>query len=171
MKKRHSLSDPADSLIKYLSANVSTTNVPSTASIQVRDESILTDTKISPIPPPVVAYENLLDLQANIQRLEAEEQRQEEQEASPRVDEEAILIETIGQIGEDRRTFAQTKTVVIDRRNLFHRIDLNEFIGEMLQFSQRDFLRFERNRGHFQEDVQRTARLRHQIVVEFQRHI
>lgn len=83
----------------------------------------------------------------------------------------AVLLEAIGQIGEDRRTFRQTKSVVLDRRHFSHRIDLREFVGEMLHFSQRDFLRFERDRRHSQEDVQRPARLRHQIVVELQRHL
>lgn len=68
IKKRHSLSDPADSLIKYLSSNVSTSPQP----IQVRDDSLnqpLTDTKISPVPN-VVAYENLLDLQYRLDEVE-----------------------------------------------------------------------------------------------------
>lgn len=98
VKKRHSLSDPADSLIKYLSANVSTTssNVPSTPSIQVRDDSILTDTKISPVPPTIVAYENLLDLQSNLQRLEIEEEQKHDDDGEEnRSDDQSIRIDTI----------------------------------------------------------------------------
>jgi hypothetical protein len=82
IKKRHSLSDPGDSLIKYLSSNVSSGNVQSQP-IQVRDDSLnqpLTDTKISPVPT-IVAYENLIDIQTNInQKLDEEQQQQQEQQ-------------------------------------------------------------------------------------------
>jgi hypothetical protein len=83
IKKRHSLSDPADSLIKYLSSNVSTNNNNiQSQPIQVRDDSsnqLLTDTKISPIPN-IVAYENIIDIQTNInnnkKNFDEEEQQQ-----------------------------------------------------------------------------------------------
>jgi hypothetical protein len=85
IKKRHSLSDPNDSLIKYLSANVTSNNNIQSQPIQVRDDSLnlnqlLTDTKISPIPT-IVAYENLIDIQTNInQKLDEEQQQQQEQQ-------------------------------------------------------------------------------------------
>lgn len=97
IKKRHSLSDPADSLIKYLSSNISTTNNNnnmntnnlSSQPIQVRDDSLnhlLTDTKISPIPSSHVAYENLIDIQTSlhnnnnsIQKYHEESQQQQQQ--------------------------------------------------------------------------------------------
>lgn len=106
VKKRHSLSDPADSLIKYLSANASTSNVPSSSStaIQVRDDSInqmLTDTKISPVST-TVAYENLLDLQANLHRFDEEQQQQQQQQFSSlssqstiNAEEQHLLIESV----------------------------------------------------------------------------
>jgi hypothetical protein len=79
IKKRHSLSDPGDSLIKYLSSNVSSGNVQSQP-IQVRDDSLnqpLTDTKISPVPT-IVAYENLIDIQTNLNNKSNEEQQQQQ---------------------------------------------------------------------------------------------
>jgi hypothetical protein len=83
IKKRHSLSDPADSLIKYLSSNVSSNNNNlQSQPIQVRDDSInqlLTDTKISPIPT-IVAYENLIDIQANLNKYDEEQQQHQEQQ-------------------------------------------------------------------------------------------
>ncbi|UJR24911.1 hypothetical protein I4U23_006275 [Adineta vaga] len=90
VKKRHSLSDPADSLIKYLSSNVTTTtmnnnhnnNLPPQP-IQVRDDSsnqLLTDTKISPIPSSA-AYENLIDIQTSLNnKLDDEQQQQQQQQ-------------------------------------------------------------------------------------------
>ncbi|CAF0858886.1 unnamed protein product [Rotaria sordida] len=84
IKKRHSLSDPADSLIKYLSSNVSSNNNNTIQSqaIQVRDDSsnqLLTDTKISPIPT-VVAYENLIDIQTNLNNKNDDEQKMHHEE-------------------------------------------------------------------------------------------
>jgi hypothetical protein len=83
IKKRHSLSDPADSLIKYLSSNVSSNNNNlQSQPIQVRDDSInqlLTDTKISPIPT-IVAYENLIDIQTNLNKYDEEQQQHQEQQ-------------------------------------------------------------------------------------------
>ncbi|CAF1259481.1 unnamed protein product [Rotaria magnacalcarata] len=96
IKKRHSLSDPADSLIKYLSSNVSSSNNNNnnnniqTQAIQVRDDSsnqLLTDTKISPVPT-VVAYENLIDIQTNLNN-----KLDEEQKIDP--DEHQIMIESM----------------------------------------------------------------------------
>ncbi|CAF3193942.1 unnamed protein product [Rotaria socialis] len=95
IKKRHSLSDPADSLIKYLSSNVSSNNNNNnnniqTQAIQVRDDSsnqLLTDTKISPVPT-VVAYENLIDIQTNLNN-----KLDEEQQLDP--DEHQIMIESM----------------------------------------------------------------------------
>jgi hypothetical protein len=89
IKKRHSLSDPADSLIKYLSSNVTSNN--QSQPIQVRDDStnqLLTDTKISPIPT-IVAYENLIDIQANINNKLDDEQQQQQQP------EQQIMIESM----------------------------------------------------------------------------
>jgi hypothetical protein len=95
VKKRHSLSDPADSLIKYLSSNVSTNNNNNnnfqSQPIQVRDDStnqLLTDTKISPIPT-IVAYENLIDIQANLNRNRLDEEQQQQQQ------EQQIMIESV----------------------------------------------------------------------------
>ena len=92
VKKRHSLSDPNDSLIKYLSSNVTTNhhhhhqNQP----IQVRDDSInpmLTDTKISPVPPTVVAYENLIDIQNSLNN---------NQFIDEQIPEQQIMIDSMG---------------------------------------------------------------------------
>ncbi len=86
IKKRHSLSDPADSLIKYLSSNITSNNNNNnlqTQPIQVRDDSanqLLTDTKISPIPT-MVAYENLIDIQTNINHNEEQQQQHHQQES------------------------------------------------------------------------------------------
>jgi hypothetical protein len=104
VKKRHSLSDPADSLIKYLSSNITSNAGPSNSAIQVRDDSVnqtLTDTKISPVPT-VVAYENLIDLQTNLQQRFEEEERQQQHQQSQqhqqRMDsnqEQQILVESM----------------------------------------------------------------------------
>ncbi|CAF4330878.1 unnamed protein product [Rotaria sp. Silwood2] len=93
IKKRHSLSDPADSLIKYLSSNVSSNtnnNTIQSQAIQVRDDSsnqLLTDTKISPVPT-IVAYENLIDIQTNINKKIDEEQQIQREE-------QQIMIESV----------------------------------------------------------------------------
>ena len=90
VKKRHSLSDPSDSLIKYLSANVTpTTNSNQSQPIQVRDDSfnqLMNETKV----PSMVAYENLLDIQTNLnQSQDPFDERQEFQQ------EQEIIIESI----------------------------------------------------------------------------
>ena len=82
IKKRHSLSDPADSLIKYLSSSTDRdkNEIPSQA-IQVRDDlsnQILTDAKMSPIPS-VVAYENLIDIQTDLKNKSDVDQPLEQQ--------------------------------------------------------------------------------------------
>ena len=103
IKKRHSLSDPADSLIKYLSSNVSTNHVSSSsAAIQVRDDSVnptLTDTKISPVPT-LVAYENLIDLQANIRQRNDEDQQEQLAQVQITQQEQQVLIEAMGSDSE-----------------------------------------------------------------------
>lgn len=103
VKKRHSLSDPNDSLIKYLSSNVTTNNNNhhqqqfQAQPIQVRDDStnpLLTDTKISPIPPPVVAYENLIDIQNSLnQNLNPTNEEQFHQQQ--RLPEQQIMIDSM----------------------------------------------------------------------------
>ena len=67
IKKRHSLSDPIDSLMKYLPSNIEQQQQP----IQVHDDSSLSDAK-----PIIVAYENLLDIINN--KSDDEEQQQSE---------------------------------------------------------------------------------------------
>lgn len=97
VKKRHSLSDPADSLIKYLSSNV-TTNTNSSAIIQVRDESLnpnANDSKLTAVPT-MVAYENLLDIQSNLQQRNEEEQSVQATQVQIIQQEQQVLIETIG---------------------------------------------------------------------------
>jgi hypothetical protein len=103
IKKRHSLSDPADSLIKYLSSNVTSNNNNNNLQsqpIQVRDDSAnqsLADTKISPIPP-IVAYENLIDIQANINnKLDEEQQHHHHHYHQPQhqTSEQQIMIESM----------------------------------------------------------------------------
>ena len=95
IKKRHSLSDPADSLIKYLSSNVSSNDSSSSQVIQVRDDlsnPSLTDTKISPVPT-MVAYENLMDIQANLHhRMDEEQQHQQQQQQRQ---EQQMMIESV----------------------------------------------------------------------------
>jgi len=99
IKKRHSLSDPADSLIKYLSSNVSSNhnnnNNLQSQPIQVRDDStnqLLTDTKISPIPTNV-AYENLIDIQTSLNNNNHHHQLDEEHQYQQQ--EQQIMIESI----------------------------------------------------------------------------
>lgn len=96
VKKRHSLSDPNDSLIKYLSSNVTTNNHHlQNQPIQVRDDStnqLLTDTKISPVPPPVVAYENLIDIQNSLNH----NQLIDEQFHCQQIPEQQIMIDSMG---------------------------------------------------------------------------
>jgi apoptosis-stimulating of p53 protein 1 len=67
IKKRHSLSDPIDSLMKYLPSNTEQQQEP----ILVHDDSSLSDAK-----PIIVAYENLLDIINN--KSDDEEQQQPE---------------------------------------------------------------------------------------------
>lgn len=99
VKKRHSLSDPNDSLIKYLSSNVTTNHHHhhlQTQPIQVRDDStnsMLTDTKISPVPPPVVAYENLIDIQNSLNN---NNQLMDEQFHCQQIPEQQIMIDSMG---------------------------------------------------------------------------
>jgi len=93
IKKRHSLSDPADSLIKYLSSNVSSNPNSQSQPIQVRDDSsnqLLTDTKISPVPT-VAAYENLIDIQTSLKNKSDEEQQQQQQQQP----EQHVMIESM----------------------------------------------------------------------------
>ena len=113
IKKRHSLSDPADSLIKYLSSNVSTNGNNNShhhhhhhhhlqsQPIQVRDDSanqLLTDTKISPVPS-TVAYENLIDIQTSLNHLhkldEEEQQQQQQHHHHHHHQEQQIMIESM----------------------------------------------------------------------------
>ena len=100
VKKRHSLSDPNDSLIKYLSSNVTTNNNHhhhhhlQAQPIQVRDDStnqMLTDTKISPVPPPVVAYENLIDIQNSLNNNKPHEEQYHQQQ----LPEQQIMIDSM----------------------------------------------------------------------------
>jgi hypothetical protein len=102
IKKRHSLSDPADSLIKYLSSNVSSNhnnnNNLQSQPIQVRDDStnqLLTDTKISPIPINV-AYENLIDIQTSLNNNNNHHHHQlDEEHQYQQQEQQQIMIESI----------------------------------------------------------------------------
>ena len=107
IKKRHSLSDPNDSLIKYLSSNVTTNNNNhhhhlQTQPIQVRDDSsnqLLTDTKISPIPSTIVAYENLIDIQTSLNHNnkldEVQQQHHHHHQQQQQSQEQQIMIESM----------------------------------------------------------------------------
>jgi len=75
VKKRHSLSDPCDSLIKYLSSNIEQQQHPP---VQVHDD-ILTNLSLSDTKPAVLSYENLLDLQSNINNNNKSDEEEEQQ--------------------------------------------------------------------------------------------
>ncbi|CAF1121904.1 unnamed protein product [Rotaria sp. Silwood1] len=115
IKKRHSLSDPADSLIKYLSSNVTSNNnnIQSQA-IQVRDDSsnqLLTDTKISPVPT-VVAYENLIDIQTNLNNKIDEEQQIQREEQQIMIESIVSDSESEGEHSDDFEPAISTPTTI-----------------------------------------------------------
>jgi hypothetical protein len=74
VKKRHSLSDPCDSLIKYLSSNIE-----QQPPVQVHDDT-LTNLSLSDTNPAVLSYENLLDFQSNINNNNKSDEVEEEEQ-------------------------------------------------------------------------------------------
>jgi hypothetical protein len=88
IKKRHSLSDPNDLLIKYLTPNIEQ------EPIQVRDDS-LTNSSLLETKSTVVAYENLLDLQKDDEE-EEEQQRSIIESFISDTESEGSLSEDIG---------------------------------------------------------------------------
>ncbi|CAF1139143.1 unnamed protein product [Adineta steineri] len=74
VKKRHSLCDPCDSLIKYLSPNTEQQQP-----IQVRDDSFI-NSSLSKTESTIVAYESLADFQSKITCKKSNEGEEEEEE-------------------------------------------------------------------------------------------
>ncbi|CAF0765090.1 unnamed protein product [Rotaria sordida] len=70
IKKRHSLSDASDSLIKYLSSNLEQ------QPIHVRDDSLI-NSSLSGTQSTIAAYENLFDLQTNINNDDSDVEQQQ----------------------------------------------------------------------------------------------
>ena len=55
--------------------------------------------------------------------------------------------------------FRKNQTRIIDDRHFLQWIDASEFVGHVLEFSQRDLFRLEWNAGQSEKHVHRPARL------------
>ncbi len=97
VKKRHSLSDPCDSLIKYLSSNIEQQQQPP---VQVHDDT-LTNLSLSDTKPAVLSYENLLDLQSNINNNNKSDEDEEEEQQQTMLESFISDTESEGSFSED----------------------------------------------------------------------
>jgi hypothetical protein len=101
IKKRHSFSDPNDSLTKYLPLAMEQ------KPIQVHDDLSSSDAK-----PTIIAYENLLDFQTN--------KSDEEEEHQPQTTIESVISDTDsqGSISEDTESAISFSTFPSDLKSL-----------------------------------------------------